>query len=62
MVSTQDAQLVTPVSGSSELWRTEDWWSVWTGLGIVLIAYGLYANGSSKGWLAVSPGKYSIGS
>ena len=47
-------------SGWSELWRKEDWWAVWIDLGMVLIASCFYANGSSIGWLAVSPGKWSM--
>ncbi len=42
-----------------ELWTREDWWSVWLGLGIVLLGYELYARGSSLGWIAVTPGKWS---
>ena len=30
-------------SGYSELWKKEDWWAVWLGLGIVLAGYVLYA-------------------
>jgi uncharacterized membrane protein YadS len=40
-----------------KLWKTEDWWSVWLGLGIVLLAVGVFwAGGSIKGW-AVVPAK-----
>ncbi|HMK70054.1 MAG TPA: putative sulfate exporter family transporter [Xanthobacteraceae bacterium] len=42
-----------------ELWRKEDWWAIWLGLGIVLIAYALFTNGSSIRWLAVTPAKWS---
>jgi uncharacterized membrane protein YadS len=42
-----------------KLWKTEDWWSVWFGLGIVLLALGSFAAGSAiKGW-AVVPGKWA---
>lgn len=37
----------------------EDWWAVWIGLGLVLIAIGLFAGGSSIKWLAVAPQKWS---
>jgi uncharacterized membrane protein YadS len=41
-------------------WTTkEDWWSIWIGLGLVLAAYVLYASGSSIGWLAVAPAKWT---
>jgi uncharacterized integral membrane protein (TIGR00698 family) len=46
-------------SGWSELWRKEDWWAIWIGLGIVLIAYILFANGDSLKWIAVTPAKWS---
>ena len=40
-----------------KLWKTEDWWSVWLGLGIVIVAIAaLWMGASIKGW-AVLPGK-----
>jgi len=49
-------------SGWRELWQKEDWWAVWLGLGIVLVAYALFASGHSLEWIAVSPAKWSSGS
>jgi uncharacterized integral membrane protein (TIGR00698 family) len=46
-------------SGWSELWLKEDWWAIWIGLGIVIIAYALFANGESLKWIAVTPAKWS---
>ncbi|MGB6485600.1 MAG: putative sulfate exporter family transporter [Steroidobacteraceae bacterium] len=46
-------------SGWRELWLKEDWWAVWLGLGIVLVAYALFARGHSLEWIAVSPAKWS---
>ena len=46
-------------SGWQELWRKEDWWAVWLGLGIVALAYGLFAHGYSISWIAVAPAKWS---
>ncbi len=44
-------------SGLEKLWKTEDWWSVWLGLGIVIVAIvALWMGMSIKGW-AVLPGK-----
>src|SRR4051794_13674684 len=46
-------------TGWDELWLKEDWWAIWLGLGIVVIAYLLFANGSSLSWVAVTPAKWS---
>jgi len=44
-------------SSLEKLWKTEDWWSVWLGLGIVLAAIiALWMGTSIKSW-AVLPGK-----
>jgi uncharacterized integral membrane protein (TIGR00698 family) len=42
-----------------EVWRKEDYWAIWLGLGIVLLAYALFASGSSIKWIAVTPAKWS---
>jgi hypothetical protein len=42
-----DAPSLSDRSGWQELWRTEDWWAVWLGLGLTAIAYLFFANGSS---------------
>ncbi|HET6554537.1 MAG TPA: putative sulfate exporter family transporter [Dyella sp.] len=36
----------------------EDWWSVWIGLAVIVVAWALFANGSSLKWLAVAPAKW----
>jgi uncharacterized integral membrane protein (TIGR00698 family) len=46
-------------SGWHELWLKEDWWAIWLGLGIVLVGYILFAQGSSLKWIAVTPAKWS---
>ena len=45
--------------GWQEFWLKEDWWAVWLGLGIVLVAYIFYLAGSSISWIAVAPTKWS---
>src|SRR5579871_640706 len=45
--------------GWRELWRKEDWWAIWLGLGIVVAAYVLFVNGSSLKWIAVTPAKWT---
>ena len=42
-----------------ELWLKEDWWAIWLGLGIVVVAYGFFVNGASIHWIAVTPAKWS---
>ena len=46
-------------SGWQEFWLKEDWWAVWLGLGIVILAYVFYLAGSSISWIAVAPAKWS---
>lgn len=47
------------VTRLQKLWKTEDYWAVWLGLGIVLLALFVYWGGSSiKSW-AVTPGSWS---
>lgn len=46
-------------NGFQKLWKTEDWWSVWLGLSIVIVSIiALWSGASIKGW-AVLPGKVS---
>lgn len=42
-----------------ELWLKEDWWAIWLGLGIVVVAYAFFAHGASIKWIAVTPAKWS---
>ncbi|HEY0299287.1 MAG TPA: putative sulfate exporter family transporter [Arachidicoccus sp.] len=46
-------------SGWEQFWLKEDWWAVWLGLGIVILAYVFYLSGSSISWIAVAPAKWS---
>ena len=46
-------------SAWSGLFRLEDWWAVWIGLGLILVAAGLQGSGVSVKWLAVAPQKWS---
>ena len=56
--NTDTAGVLKP-SGWQEFWVKEDWWAVWLGLGIVILAYVFYLTGSSISWVAVAPAKWS---
>ncbi|MBV8209765.1 MAG: putative sulfate exporter family transporter [Burkholderiaceae bacterium] len=45
--------------GWRETYRKEDWWAIWLGLGIVLLAWLFFASGSTIKWFAVTPKKWS---
>ena len=53
------ARLATRRSPWNELFRKEDWWAIWIGLGLVAVAIALFANGGSIKWIAVAPQKWS---
>ena len=46
-------------SGVPKFWNKEDWWAVWLGLGVIILAYVFYLAGSSISWIAVAPAKWS---
>jgi uncharacterized membrane protein YadS len=41
------------------LLRKDDWWAIWIGLGLVILALALVEGGSSLKWIAVAPTKWS---
>jgi uncharacterized membrane protein YadS len=41
------------------IWAQDDSWAVAAGLGLVILAYALFAGGRNLGWLAVSPPKWT---
>jgi len=51
-----DSDRVAPGGG---WWKTEDWLAVALGLGLIALAYALFAGGSSLDWIAVSPAKWT---
>jgi uncharacterized membrane protein YadS len=51
--------VVPRASGWRELFAKEDWWAVWLGLGLTVVAVWLYTQGSSLKWLAVTPAKWA---
>ncbi|HEX3848078.1 MAG TPA: putative sulfate exporter family transporter [Steroidobacteraceae bacterium] len=46
----------------SGLLRKDDWWAIWIGLGLVIAAILLFAEGSSIKWIAIAPQKWASGS
>jgi uncharacterized integral membrane protein (TIGR00698 family) len=53
-------RFATPRTGGwRELWQKEDWWAIWLGLGIVLLACLLYFAGGSLRWIAVTPARWT---
>jgi uncharacterized integral membrane protein (TIGR00698 family) len=50
---------VARTSPWSELFRKEDWWAIWIGLGLIAVAVALFSGGSSIKWIAVAPQKWS---
>jgi uncharacterized integral membrane protein (TIGR00698 family) len=41
------------------LFRKEDWWAIWIGLGLIAVSVALFVGGSSIKWIAVAPQKWS---
>jgi uncharacterized integral membrane protein (TIGR00698 family) len=58
-VDVQQNRLADTAPRWRELWLKEDWWAIWLGLGLVIVAYGFFANGASIRWIAVTPAKWS---
>jgi uncharacterized integral membrane protein (TIGR00698 family) len=54
------ARLAARPSAWSELYRKDDWWAIWIGLGLVAVAIALFANGGSIKWIAVAPQKWAL--
>jgi uncharacterized membrane protein YadS len=50
-----------PASRWGDLIHQDDWWAIWIGLGLVVVATGLFLGGDSIRWIAVAPQKWSHG-
>ncbi len=59
LVDDTSASLARPGSPWPTLLRTEDWWAILIGVGLILVALGALAAGGSIKWLAVAPQKWS---
>ena len=49
----------TEAKGWNELYLKEDWWAIWLGLGIIVVATLFFYGGSSIRWIAVTPGGWT---
>jgi len=44
--------------GWKELYLKEDWWAIWVGIGVVIVAVLFFLNGNSIKWIAVTPHRW----
>src|ERR1700723_2124249 len=56
---TAHSQALSRRSPWGELFRKEDWWAIWIGLGLIGVSVAFFAGGSSIKWIAVAPQKWS---
>ena len=59
VAATPDPAARQPARQTGGLFSNEDWWSIWIGLILIAVAYGLFASGTSIKWLAVSPARWT---
>jgi uncharacterized integral membrane protein (TIGR00698 family) len=59
IAQTADSRVIARRSSWSDLFRNEDWWAIWIGLGLIAVAVALFAGGGSIKWIAVAPQKWS---
>jgi uncharacterized integral membrane protein (TIGR00698 family) len=59
IAQTAPSRIIARRSPWGELFRNEDWWAIWIGLGLIAVAVALFAGGGSIKWIAVAPQKWS---
>jgi uncharacterized integral membrane protein (TIGR00698 family) len=59
IAQTAHSRVIARRSRWGDLFRKEDWWAIWIGLGLIVVAVALFAGGSSIKWIAVAPQKWS---
>jgi len=45
----------------ADLWKKEDWWAIWLGVGIIVVGLVMFAYGTGWRWIAVVPPKWTTG-
>ncbi|MGA8005246.1 MAG: putative sulfate exporter family transporter [Burkholderiales bacterium] len=50
---------VSEATGWKQLYLKEDYWAIWLGLGIIIVASAFFYSGSSIKWIAVTPGGWT---
>jgi uncharacterized integral membrane protein (TIGR00698 family) len=59
VAQTADSRFIARRSSWGDLFRKEDWWAIWIGLGLIAVSVALFTAGSSIKWIAVAPQKWS---
>jgi hypothetical protein len=59
IAQTAHSRVIARRSPWGDLFRKEDWWAIWIGLGLIAVAVALFAGGGSIKWIAVAPQKWS---
>ena len=59
IAQTAHSRVIARRSPWGDLFRNEDWWAIWIGLGLIAVAVALFAGGGSIKWIAVAPQKWS---
>jgi uncharacterized integral membrane protein (TIGR00698 family) len=59
IAQTADSRILARRSPWGDLFRQEDWWAIWIGLGLIAVAVALFTGGGSIKWIAVAPQKWS---
>jgi len=59
LIENRSQTLHREAGSRSQVFRQEDWWAIWIGLGLVAAAALLVASGNSIKWVAIAPTKWT---